>query len=131
MTDPNEAAEPTDMLLHDLRRFLHNAHDQQDALAKIANVMANATGHMKVHEAATKRVLQSLRRQVDAGVTVHIDTDLNAHVTRVSQVTSPLVKGIGQLTDTVRRCSIMIAAIAFGAGLAGSLLGVFVALRLL
>ena len=51
MTNSNETPEAADMLLHDLRRFLHNARDQQDTLNKISKAMFRAAGQMQDREA--------------------------------------------------------------------------------
>jgi hypothetical protein len=133
MPDFDETAtpEPPDMLLHDLRRFLHDAHDQYEALTKILEAMACATNRMEGQETAVKRILQALRQQIEAGVTVQIDANLKAHVSRVSAATTPLIKGVEKITKTARSIAIMVAAAAFLAGLTGAILGVFVALRLL
>jgi hypothetical protein len=123
--------EPADLLLHDLRRFLHNACDQQDALNKISNAMASSANHMKEQEGAAKRILQSLQKQINAGVGVHIDADLKAHIAKVSKVTAPLVNELQKSTNATRHFTIMIALVAFSAGLSGGLLGGFAALRLM
>jgi Fe-S cluster assembly scaffold protein SufB len=129
--DETGTAEPQDMLLHDLRRFLHDAHDQHEALKKISEAMARATGRMEGQEAAVKRIVQALRQQIETGVTVQLDADLKAHASRVSAATTPLIEEVQKITKTGRRITIMIGAAAFLAGLTGALMGVFVALRLL
>ncbi|MDF3351600.1 hypothetical protein HKX17_15715 [Sulfitobacter sp. KE34] len=129
--DETGTPEPQDMLLHDLRRFLHDAHDQHEALTKISEAMTRATGRMEGQEAAVKRIVQALRQQIEAGVTVQIDADLKAHVSRVSAATTPLIKGVERITKTAHSFAITIAAAAFLAGLTGALVGVFAALRLL
>ena len=125
------AREPTDMLLHDLRHFLHDARDQHEVLLKILESMANASARMEGQEAVVKRVFQTLKSQVETGVTVHVDADLRAHAARVAATTAPLVSELGHATKMVRRLSFMIATVSFIAGFIGSLAGVLVALRLL
>lgn len=131
MTNSEDLTEPVDLLLHDLRRFLHNAKDQQEILHKISKAMARSASHMKEHEGLLTRVLEDLQKQIDAGVVVRIDTELKAHTDKVSSVTAPLVGELQRATNVVRHFGIMIALSAFIAGLSGTLLGVFAALRLL
>ena len=125
------AREPTDMLLHDLRQFLHDARDQHDALLKILGALTNASARLEGQEAVVKRVFQTLKTQVETGVTVHLDADLKAHTARVAATTAPLVSELGQATKMVRRLSIMIGAISVVGGFMGGLAGVLVALQLL
>lgn len=125
------AQEPTEMLLHDLRRFLHDARDQHEALLKILEAMTNASARMEGQEAVVKRVFHTLKSQVETGVTVHLDADLKAHTARVAATTAPLVSELGQATKMVRRLSIMIGAISVVGGFMGGLAGVLVALQLL
>jgi len=131
VTDLTETADPTDFLLHDLRRFLHNAHDHQDALNKISKAMTRSTGLMREQEGTVKRILQRLQKQIDAGVAVHIDADLKAHVVKVANVTAPLVNELQRAANATRNFAMMIAMVTFAAGLSGAFLGVFAALRLL
>ncbi|WP_299937629.1 hypothetical protein [uncultured Pelagimonas sp.] len=131
MTNLKDPAEPADLLLHDLRRFLHNAHDQQASLNKISKAMASSTSHMKSQEGAIGRILQNLQTQLEKGVAVHIDADLKAHIAKVSTVTSPLVSELQKASRSARQFTIMITLVAFSAGFSGGLLGVLAALRLM
>jgi|GEM_PF-5420650 len=124
------AQEPTDMLLHDLRRFLHDARDQHEVLLKTSEAMIKAAARMEGQEAVVKRVFQTLKSQVETGVTVHLDADLKAHTSQVAAATAPLVFELGQTTKTVRRISMMIAAISIFGGFMGGLAGVLVALQI-
>lgn len=132
MTNINETNKSEDLLLlHDLRRFLHNARDQQDTLIKISKVMSRASGQMQERETATNGIIKSLRHQVDKGVNVCIDTDLNAHIVQISKAISPLLSSVDRIANTFRNFATMVAMVSFVAGFAGSLLGVIAALRLL
>ena len=122
--------EPADLLLHDLRRFLHNAVDQQATLAMISKAMAGSARSMKEQERTAKRILQGIQKQIDAGVAVRIDADLKAHIASVSRVTAPLATDLQKATNAARRFSTILAVIAFSAGFSGGMLGVFAALRL-
>ena len=122
--------EPADLLLHDLRRFLHNAVDQQATLAMISKAMAGSASSMKEQERTAKRILQGIQKQIDAGVAVRIDADLKAHIASVSRVTAPLATDLQKATNAARRFSTILAVIAFSAGFSGGMLGVFAALRL-
>lgn len=124
------AQEPTDMLLHDLRRFLHDARDQHEVLLKTSEAIAKSSERMEGQEGAVKRVFQTLKRQVDTGVTVHVDADLRAHAARVAAVTAPLVSELGHATKMVRRLLFSVAAISAVGGFIGGLGGVLVALQL-
>lgn len=131
MTKTEDFAEPADLLLHDLRRFLHDAADQQETLTKIAKVMGRSASTMKEQESAQKRILQNIQKQIDDGVVVKIDADLKAHVSRFTRLTEPLSNELQQFAKMIRYLLITIALTAlFGGGL-GSFLGVFAALRLL
>lgn len=133
MSAPEEqfAQEPTDMLLHDLRRFLHDARDQHEVLLKILEVMTNASARMEGQEAVVKRVFQTLKSQVETGVTVHLDADLRAHISQVAAATAPLVFELEKATKTVRRLSFKLGAVSFVAGFIGGLAGVVAAIQLL
>lgn len=135
MTDPFQhpepAPEPLGLIEHDLRRFLHNARDQTDALRKIFTVMTSAEGQIKEQTTATKRIHQNLQRQIDSGVTVHVDADLRAHVARVANSTMPLLKELERHRRSMREMAIMIVAATAASGLLGSVTGVFVAIRFL
>ncbi|UOA34397.1 hypothetical protein DSM110093_04233 (plasmid) [Sulfitobacter sp. DSM 110093] len=133
MTQPDEAppAEPNEMLLHDLRRFLHNAHDQHDVLVKIVEAMGGATKRIEEQDKAIKRILQALKAQIDKGVTVHLNADLNTHVGRVSAATAPLIDEIRYMTQMGRRVAVAFTASCFIAGVSGGFVGVFAALRVL
>ncbi|QIK40905.1 hypothetical protein [Pontivivens nitratireducens] len=135
MTDPFQhpepATEPADLLEHDLRRFLHNARDQMDALQKTFKLLASAEGQIKEQTAATKRIYQNLQRQIDCGVMVHVDADLKAHAARVANSTMPLLKELEQHRQSIREMAIMIMAATAASGLLGSVAGVFVAIRFL
>ena len=122
--------EPADLLLHDLRRFLHNAVDQQATLDMISKAMAGSASSMKEQERTAKRILQGIQKQIDAGVAVRIDADLKAHIASVSRVTAPLATDLQKATNAARRFSTILAVIAFSAGFSGGMLGVFAALRL-
>lgn len=123
--------EPTDMFLHDLRRFLHEARDQHDVLLRIAEAITKASDRMEGQEVVVKRVFHTLKSQVEAGVTVNIDADLKAHAARVSGATAPLVFELVQTTKMIRRLSIMIATVGFFGGFIGGLAGVAAALHLI
>lgn len=123
--------EPADLLLHDLRRFLHHAIDQQDALDKISKTMAGSASSMKEQERTAKRILQGIQKQINAGVAVHIDGDLKAHIANVSRVTAPLANDLQKATDAARHFAFVLALAAFSAGFLGSVLGVFATLRLM
>ncbi|WP_411974701.1 hypothetical protein [Sulfitobacter faviae] len=122
--------EPADLLLHDLRRFLHNAVDQQATLDTISKAMAGSASSMKEQERTAKRILQGIQKQIDGGVAVRIDADLKAHIASVSRVTAPLATDLQKATNAARRFATIFVAIAFSAGFAGGMLGVFAALRL-
>tara|TARA_R100000935_G_C2815472_1_gene157086 strand:- start:311 stop:706 length:396 start_codon:yes stop_codon:yes gene_type:complete len=131
MESSEDFSEPADLLLHDLRRFLHNAKDQQEILYKISKLMARSANHMKEHEGTLMRVLKDLQKQVDSGVVVHINADLKAHTASVSTVTAPLVRELQSATKVIRHFGVTIALSAFIAGISGTFLGIFTALRLL
>jgi len=123
--------EPTDMLLHDLRRFLHDARDQHEILLKILESMTNASARFEGQEAVVKRVFQTLKHQVETGITVHVDADLRAHAARVAASTAPLASELEQTRKVIRRLSIMIVSVSLIGGFIGGLAGVLVALQLL
>lgn len=131
MAKTEDFAEPADLLLHDLRRFLHDAADQQETLTKIARVMGRSASHMKEQESAQKQILQNIQKQIDLGVVVKIDANLKAHTSRVSKLTEPLGKVLQQTVKMIRYMHITVALTALFAGVLGSFLGVFAALRLL
>ncbi|MDG3040723.1 hypothetical protein [Roseicyclus marinus] len=135
MTDPFQhpdyASEPVDLLEHDLRRFLHNARDQVDALRKTVKLLISAEGQIKEQAAATKRIYQSLQGQIDAGVTVHVDADLKAHVAKVANSTMPLVGELERHRQSIREMVMMIVAATAVSGLLGSVIGVLLAVRFL
>lgn len=135
MTDPFQhpepAPEPVDLLEHDLRRFLHNARDQTDALRKTYKVLTSAEGQIKEQTASTKRIYQNLQKQIDSGVTVHVDADLKAHVANVASSTMPLLREMERHRQCIREMSIMIVAATAVSALLGSVTGVFVAIRFL
>lgn len=131
MTKTEAFAEPADLLLHDLRRFLHDAADQHETLTKIAKVMGRSASQMKEQESAQNRILQNIEKQIDEGVVVKIDADLQAHASRVSRLTEPLRNELQQSAKMIRYLLITIALTALFAGVLGSFLGVFAALRLL
>ena len=131
MTKTEDFAEPADLLLHDLRRFLHDAADQQQTLTKIAKVMARSASHMKEQEGAQKRILQNIQKQIDEGVVVKIDADLMEHAAKISKLTEPLGNELQQFAKMIRRLLITIALASLFGGVLGSLLGVFAALQLL
>ena len=119
------------MLLHDLRRFLHDARDQHEVLLKILGSMTNASARMEGQEAVVKRVFQTLKQQVETGVTVHVDADLRAHAARVAASTASLASELEQTRKMIRRLSIMIVSVSLIGGFIGGLAGVLVALQLL
>lgn len=122
---------PTDIFLHDLRSFLHNARDQHDVLLKTAEAMSKASARMEGQEAVVKRVFQALKAQVETGVTVHLDADLNAHAARVAASTDPLVSELEQTYKTIRRLSIVIATVSVIGGFIGGLAGVLAAIHII
>jgi hypothetical protein len=129
MSDTEEQNRPiqADMLLHDLRRFLHAAHDQNDALVKISAAMTAATDRMEGQETAVKRILQTLRNQVDAGVRVQIDADLRSHSKSIIAASTPLLEKMELESSMMRRFVFLVSAFAFLAGLLGAGLGVLIA----
>ena len=131
MTKTEDFAEPADLLLHDLRRFLHDAADQQEALTAIAKIMGRSANHMKEQESAQKRILHNVQKQIDAGIAVKIDADLKAHTSGIAAMTAPLTQELRQFVNTIRYMLTTIAVAAFLAGLSGGFLGVFAALRLM
>lgn len=127
MPEIKETAEAADMLLHDLRRFLHNAQDRQDGLIKISQSMARAAEDMKAQKVATTQTLNSLQKQIHSGVKVQVDADLSAHIAGVSQLSSPLMKELLKLQKTIRQFLVMIGSVAFAAGILGSAAAVIAA----
>lgn len=128
--DP-DAQSPNNMLLHDLRRFLHDARDQHEVLLKISDAITKSSARMEGQEGVVKRVFQTLKGQVETGVTVHVDADLQAHTARVVAATAPLVSELTRTTKMIRRLSFRLAAVSFVAGFIGGLAGVVAALQLL
>ncbi|WP_025051604.1 hypothetical protein [Sulfitobacter noctilucae] len=131
MTNFNDDPERAEILLHDLRAFLHNAHDQHRALTRISEAIAKSSNRIEGQEATNKRILQTLRKQIDMGVNVHIDADLQSHVARVKAATDPVSKGVERISQTMRHFTLVVASVASASSFAGAIIGVLSAFRFL
>ena len=118
-------------VMHDLRQFLHDAHDQRDALDRAASTMAAAVGLMQGNEAALQKAYRALQRQTEHGVKVQVDGALEAHARTVTGATQTLSSLFAGALMRWQLMKFEVATLVFISSLLGGAAGVMLTVHLL
>ena len=118
-------------VMHDLRRFLHGAHDQRDAIDAAAAAISVSAKLMQGHETELQKIHRALRRQIEQGVMVQVDGALEAHARTVTDATQKLNSLFGGALMRWQLMKFEVATLAFVAGMFGAAAGVILTVQLL
>lgn len=118
-------------VMHDLRRFLHGARDQRDAIDGAAAAISVSARLMQGHETDLQKIHRALQRQIEQGVMVQVDGALDAHARTVTGATQKLNSLFGGALMRWQRLKFEVAALAFISGVLGGAAGVILTVQLL
>jgi len=118
-------------VMHDLRRFLHDARDQQDALDRAVTAISGSASLMRGHEAELQKIHRAIKRQIDQGVQVQVDGALEAHAKIVTNGTSGMKRLFDDALARWQRQKFEVVTLALISSLLGGAAGVIATAHLL
>jgi hypothetical protein len=126
-----EQNQPAAAVMHDLRRFLHGAHDQLNAIDAAAAAISVSAKLMQGHETELQKIHRALHRQIEQGVMVQVDGALEAHARTVTDATQKLNSLFGRALMRWQLMKFEVATLALVAGMFGAAAGVILTVQLL